>query len=176
MTRFSPAPSVGCSTISPQNPSDPQWILDHQVRPPKVQASREAWKKRFGQVLLEAVMRAPTAGSAAGSLRLPGELDAQQACERFKVTEEQLNGLHARRLSWNESWDYATGYIRERVKFYKVCAAARRQQQDGRTACHCASLEGTSCSRCAGHRSRGVVTAAQPTATTGRQEEEGCCF
>ena len=69
-------------------------------------------------------MSATAAAGGPASLRLPDELDAQQVCERFKLSDKQLSELHARRLSWHESRIYGAS---ERVKLYKVGASPWRQ-------------------------------------------------
>ena len=69
-------------------------------------------------------MSAATAASGPASLRLPDELDAQQACERFKLSDKQLSELHARRLSWQDSRKYGAA---ERVRLYKVGASPWRR-------------------------------------------------
>ena len=65
-------------------------------------------------------------GKDRGSLIAADEIDAQQACQQFALSSDQLVGLYTRRLSCSDSYKLKASYVRVRV--YKVCRPTQKSR------------------------------------------------
>ena len=72
------------------------------------------------------------AAEAQDNLIAADELEEQQACQQFALSNDQLVGLHARRLSWTDSRKLGVRYNQARL--YKVRTTCRTSACTGNPA------------------------------------------